>query len=400
MQTTIKMKFKPIVLILIILLSRCSFAQDIFIKGNIRKSDCQQIKLLIATIKNNANPKSINLFYNDSKVPFYSYKKNGRTASDNILDKRLNDIVESNTTIIAPSKSEIEKSLLDIPLLYKRKKKIILYNRKGEYTPPYNFNDFNKLIDYIKEPENKKEKFVFLLILTKDKPIIRITSPKITQSVNYSVKVEGISEGSEPISEILVRVNKGWWQKANGTINWDLGIAIEKGVKNTIEAIAIDKMNDSSEIAMINDILYVPKNISSLSINYLDPQKYDVVQKCINNFFEHYNFKFTVYDPDLQFDNIQIVIENSKEVIMRKSMKDLLKNDNHCISGHKISDNRMDYCLYIVYSDLGFDGPCLIDESDNYYYYFTYEGSEIKTDKILIHFQSFKTNKETPCDCK
>ena len=372
-------------LVLILLKSNLCFSQDIYIEGNLCKDDCVKIKHLVSTITNNYRPRIVNIFFH-SKLPTFSYQRNDINR-DALLDDVLKSLSQSdlktkaNGTKTGPSKAEIISS-------YKNKKRLVTFDKLAEYSPPSTFNDFDSLINYLNDPTNKREKFVFQIFCIKDKPIVTINSPQSNKTTNLK-KVEGVATGTDPISEIQVRINKGGWQKAQGTTNWTVEIPMQNENKYTIDARAIDENHDTSETQTVSDVSY---KIISIKVDYVypDPDK-NTAPKRMRNSNHYFAFKFKT-NSAIEYDNLSVVIENSEQKELNTvSLNDLSEGT---IVENKRDDNTYEYCFSLIYTFLKVEDICKINSKDNYYYYYTTKDKDkIKVPpKILIHFESFNSD--------
>ena len=394
----LNMKIKFIPLLIILFWTSFCFSQNIYILGNVKQDDALKIKFLISAIYSNYSPKKISLF--DNLNLFYTYKRNNvddNIISDSILDNALKNLMQLHSGNLRAtfSEEEINEKKDKIELINKYDKKVKIYSKNGKNYPPTDFNDFSSMVNYLSDPENKDEKFVVLLVFTKDKPTIRIISPKGNETVT-SKKIEGTSNGADSVSKVFVRLNDGMWQKANGTIEWEIDLDLPK-VNSLIEAIAIDNRNDTSLTDTVVDILFKEK--IPPTVNYIYPNNsQNVALKCIKAGQYCYHFKISV-DSTINIRNLTIVLEDSnKEKISSLPLSEL--------PGDAIikMPSFNEYCFFTNYSITGSPNVCSINIDDDYFYHLEYSGIDtvILPERIKVHFASFnnETNQYEPCNCE
>lgn len=369
--------------------------QDIYVYGNVKNADGDYIRSLVKLINQKFNPKTIGLHY--EKMPQFIYQQKDINA-EVLLDAQI-ELMTSSSQIIRRTPKEINQIKMDIIAETESKKRLLIFNNKGENVPTKSYNDNSKLFDYINELNRKDKNFVVLLIFNKERPIINIRTPKENQKTSKS-QIEGLASSSDTITQVLVRVNNKDWILANGVSSWAIKTTLQSN-NNTIEAIAIDKLQDTSEIFKISNVSYEAPKRNQWDVNYIYPnESQNMAPKCQTIDGYNYNFKIS-YEPSIKPSSIQLVIENEahKEIysvtldqIAEESKREIPKNNN------------IELCLFLNYTLLGTNDVCSIDKRQNYYYYLrsSYDGENISCPApIKIHFESFN---QTPgandfCNC-
>lgn len=371
-------------------------SQDVYVYGNLKQTDRDYIKSLIKVINQRFKPKSIGLHYEKNLTFIYQSKD---VNSEVLLEAQLESMA-SSSQIIRHTPKEINQIKMDIIAETESKKKLIIFNNKGENIPSKSYNDNSKLFDYINEELSRKDKnFVVLLIFNKDRPVINIKTPKENQKISRP-QIEGFASSMDSISQVLVRVNNKDWILANGISSWAIKTTLQPN-NNIIEAIAIDKLQDTSEILKISNISYEAPKRNQWDVNYIYPnESQNMAPKCQTNDSYNYNFKIS-YEPSIKLSSIQLVIENeaNKEIysvtldqVADEAKREMPKNNN------------IELCLFLNYTMLLTNDVCSIDKRQNYFYYLrsSYVGENITfPPKIKIHFESFN---QTPgsndfCNC-
>jgi hypothetical protein len=369
--------------------------QDMYVYGNIKKADADYIKSLVKLINQKFKTKSLAIYYEKSAKFIYQPKD---INAEVFLDAQL-ELMTTSSQIIRHTPKEINQIKMDIITETESKKRLIIFNNKGDNVPTKSYNDNSKLFDYINDGLNRKDKdFVFLLIFNKERPVISIKTPKENQKTSRS-QIEGSASSSDTISQVLVRVNDKDWILANGISNWAIKTTLQSD-NNFIEAIAIDKYNDTSEVFKISNVSYEPPKRAQWDINYIYPnESQNMAPKCQINDGYNYNFKIS-YEPSIKLSSIQLVIEGEdKKVIYSETLDQIAEESKREIP----KNNNIELCLFLNYTMLGTTDVCSIDMRQNYYYYLRSSYGENITfpPKIKIHFQSFN---QTPgsndfCNC-
>ncbi len=402
---------KKIFLLFFIIIASLSKAQNIFILGKLRPDDDKKIKYLVNILRTNYKIKSLYIYYNSPFEQFYKFSRkdpNNEAGLEQILKAAINDA----SKITSPTSSFVETFKSDIGISHPN-------FVKSDFKGNCDFESFKKSVDekitYYKMMQTSGKNIAMVIAFQSLKPRITIETPKEGDTlVNSKLIVSGTT--TEPLGEVHVRLNGGAWKRASikesfsQKTEWETEINLQDfdNIDN-IEAIAFNQYQEKSDIEKINGVYYKKKiKIAApiklvpqpLSINYLFPKDYEVVGKCVRNYNYHYKFKFSIFDPKINKDSVKIVFENfNNEIILESSIENFLKKDRDCLGTIRISDNRTDYCLFVIFSDLRFKDPCEIDDEDTYYYYFIYNDKYISTDKVLIHFPSFEAGHEVECDC-
>ncbi len=378
-----------------IIVSASCFAQNIYLIGNVRNDDVVKIKHLIATIDGSLEPKKIQLFEESTLI--YTYKKNNTDnspLSNKELDAIMNHLVRAHASFPSriPSENDIIKVKGNIRL---PESNIITFDKNDAELPPLSFNDFSALLEYLRESKKITYKFAVLLVLSKDKPIVKIDFPKDDQSVDTKI-IEGSANGIDSISSIFVKLNNGDWKKADGTSNWKIELPIPKE-KSSISAIAIDYYNDTSLVETVSNIYFKEK--IPLAIDFMYPnQSRNVVPKCMRAGGEHsYRFKISA-DSAIDINKLRIVVEDSDGAEKGQCRISSLPEDAKI----KMPSSN-DYCFVTRHTITGSLNICSINAEEDYYYRIEYNGTENVTvpAKIKIHFTSFSLTEEyEPCNCE
>ncbi|HQU96389.1 MAG: hypothetical protein IPH33_14570 [Bacteroidetes bacterium] len=388
----LKLKY---LLILFLLKSTLGNAQNIYMIGNLRKTDVIKVKFLMSAISGNFEPRKIQLYSNSTL--FYTYKNN----EDNILtngglDSALNylTILHSTNPLFTPSAKEIQIEKERI-LSKNSGRSLWTYDKSDLPKSPGIHNDFNTLQNDLANRDYINHKIVVLLVLAKEKPEVKINYPEDNQIVSSKI-VEGVSNSIDSVTQVFVRVNKNNWFKATGTNNWKVELPLETSL-NTIEAISIDIYNDTSITKSITGVVYKEKTPAEVS--YISPNKSkNVVAKCIRSNGYCYNFKLSV-DSLIDVKNLSIVVEDKDTIeITRVGISTLPLDAILKISGFN------NYCFFTAYSITGSHNVCLINVEDDYYFRIIYNGEEkVKLpERIKVHFSSFNTESDQhePCNCE
>ena len=153
----LKLKY---LLILFLLKSTLGNAQNIYMIGNLRKTDVIKVKFLMSAISGNFEPRKIQLYSNSTL--FYTYKNN----EDNILtngglDSALNylTILHSTNPLFTPSAKEIQIEKERI-LSKNSGRSLWTYDKSDLPKSPGIHNDFNTLQNDL---ANRDENGRFLL---------------------------------------------------------------------------------------------------------------------------------------------------------------------------------------------------------------------------------------------
>jgi len=389
------MKKIAFLICLVFLAHVCCYSQDIYVYGNIKQVDSDYIKSLIKVINQRFKPKSIGLHY--EKLPTFIYQHKD-VNSEVLLEAQL-ELMSSSTQIIRHTAKEINQIKMNIIAETESKKKLIIFNNKGENIPSKSYNDNSELFDYINELNRKDKNFVVLLIFNKDRPAISIKTPKENQKTSKP-QIEGIASSADTISQVLVRVNNKEWVLVSGLTNWATKTSLLPS-NNIIEAMAIDKLQDTSEVFKITNVSYEAPIRNQYDINYIYPSEtQNVVPRCMLG-GEGYDYSFKIsYEPTVELSSLQLVIEDQDhKVIYSEALDQLSENSKREIP----KNNNTELCLFLPYSILNVREACAIDKLQNYYYSLrsTY-GEKINfPPSIKIHFESFN---QTPgsydfCNC-
>jgi hypothetical protein len=391
------MKYKAVFLLLILLLlENVAFCQDIYLVGNLRKNDCDKIKSLTTSIRSNFKADKIKYFYNSKPFFFLSKKINN---ADILLDAKLDSICKSGHILKSPIADEITKSTKDI-ILSNNDKQLIIFNKIGEDKSPSYFNDFEKLLAYLdeqKKTKNKvfrKNKYLFLIALSKEKPTVKINFPQ-NNSSTCSNKIEGIADGVDQLKEIQIRVNNAQWFKANGTASWDLEPSLQKG-ENTIEAISIDNLQDTS---IIDKIIFKNRTLRTPLITYLYPNDLNYKpEKCKYSGNYRYKFKFSL-DQCFSPENLIIRMEDSlHNKISETLLKDIISLGE--FEKTQVKDY-VEYCFYLSYKITGYENTCFPDQDLYYLFKSSLDDKVIKLPtRLQVTFSSFKESKVADCNCE
>ena len=237
------------------------------------------------------------------------------------------------------------------------------------------------------------------MVLTKEKPVVKINDPQSDQAINVK-KVEGTAGGNiDSITSVFIRLNDGFWKKANGTLSWEVDSTPFETGKNNIEAISIDANNDTSLIDMVEDVQYKEKMPPTVSFIYPNPTA-NVVQKCMRAREFSYRFKISM-DSVLDIKKMMIIIEDSDKHEIRKIHLSQLPGD----AIFSMPSN--EYCFFVNYSITGAPNKCSINLTDDYYYRLEYTGTDtgkvIIPERIKVHFGSFDSENIDdygPCNCE
>lgn len=388
------MKKGFLLILLVLLTSSNTFSQNIHILGTFKSGDILNLKYLFSTITDTYSPKKIHLF--DRNAFLYTHHRSDESPlTDLRLDSALNSIVKTHSSIAQGNPTAIEITQVRNRLVNQKAGEVILYNKEGESDPPLMYTDFSALIEGLKERNRSEGKFVLVLVLNKDKPTVSFTYPESNTTVSTKI-VEGFGKGPDSVSSVYVRSNKGYWQKAIGTINWSVEVPMQSGT-NIIEAIAIDNYGDSSLVATLYDVIFKEKDPAYIDFIYPNPSS-NVVRKCQRGQEYSYHFKIAV-DSTINIDQLSFVFEDSIGVRKGGFRVKLLPDDSKMkMFGYN------EYCFFASYNISGAANHCSIDSEEDYYYRIEYSGEDrvVLPQRIKIHLTSFSSDSDQnePCNCE
>lgn len=391
-------------------------SQNVYILGNATPEDADKIVSIVRQMHLKLSIKECSVFYNvaSSSTIRIETKKN---FDEGYLRAQMKSLFEHSARQVSPSSQRRQQYSAQIKDAGNTNK---LHEITGNYGNARVEQIASVLMDSLHFQRVKPKSVSILIVFYTPKPTVSIITPADGDSLTTtSVVVSGMV--SDPLCEVNVRLDGGTFKRATvkefgGNGKWTLTLDVEdKSAYHTLEAIAISDVQ--SELVKSTFKYYKklqppkPKPVDSLRdkekvslmLSHIFPHNNEVVQKCYNNAFYHYVFKFSVFDPSIDIRKIRLLILNDKNTILfDRSIEEMLIRDPDCMRTLSISSNRNDYCIFVLFADIeGFESPCDIRDDLIYKYHYKYLENYLPTDNYIVNFPSFDTDtsKEHPCDC-
>jgi hypothetical protein len=367
-------------------------SQDFYIQGDISAQNVIALNKFCVDYFYKTNAKSINIYY-EGQLLF----KMRRKSQD--LEQQFQRARNQGNRQKYLSCIDIISLQSQVSAKYSHKRKVNLITNRAfcEDIGAIQINDFfktgvpNKL---------KAKKDVLLFNFNRERPSFEFIHPREDNITDNATFVGKCNVKGQYFLHYIVN-NKMHNVRLNSQ-EWTIPIELKAG-NNLVSAFIVNDQGDTSNTIERRSITY--KTFNSNSVRMLHPgglangNYTDVVIKCNHtNFNGFFNFKIAL-DKGISLDSVNIVLEDPKNQQVKKLKR--LYNLDPSLKIVVDKGTHIESCIYLVFSEFGFESPCAIE--DEFIYYLTYTtsaGNKHQTTKRKIYFESFRENyDEKPCNC-